>query len=174
MKKPPSIQNYRTPQKIFRGVEKFLECEFDLDAFADDNNSLCERYFTEKEDGLKKSWSHKFIKNVWCNPPYKKGFMELLLDKIITERENCEIISVLCLASTSSLWFHRALEAGASIVLYKRRIQFEHETILENNPSTQNILLIFQNGRYGKFYQGCAKCGFISCDFYSSCMCESG
>lgn len=45
---------WATPQDLFDELNK--EFFFDLDPCADESNHKCEQYFTEQDDGLKKSW----------------------------------------------------------------------------------------------------------------------
>ena len=45
---------WETPQWLFDRLNRIF-C-FELDACADDENHKCERYFTESENGLAKSW----------------------------------------------------------------------------------------------------------------------
>lgn len=53
-----SDKNYwETPQKLFDELD--AEFHFTLDAAASDENHKCERYFTEKENGLRQSWGVK-------------------------------------------------------------------------------------------------------------------
>ena len=46
------------------------EFPFDLDAAADAENTICERYIDEVQDALKTPWDGRVV---WCNPPYGKG-----------------------------------------------------------------------------------------------------
>ena len=45
---------WATPQDFFDRLNE--EFHFDLDPCADEYNHKCDRYFTEEQDGLKKSW----------------------------------------------------------------------------------------------------------------------
>lgn len=56
---------WATPQEFFDALNK--EFNFTLDPCADEYNHKCDYYFTEKDDGLKQSWSGHVV---FCNPPY--------------------------------------------------------------------------------------------------------
>lgn len=45
---------WETPQVLYDRLNEIF-C-FNLDAAADEANHKCDRYFTEKEDGLSQSW----------------------------------------------------------------------------------------------------------------------
>lgn len=47
------------------------EFNFDLDAAASINNRICDNFIDEAQDALKTPW---FGDNIWCNPPYGKGY----------------------------------------------------------------------------------------------------
>lgn len=55
---------WTTPKDLFDELN--VEFNFTLDVASTDENALCNRHYTEKEDGLTKRWNG----NVWCNPPY--------------------------------------------------------------------------------------------------------
>jgi phage N-6-adenine-methyltransferase len=57
--------DWRTPPELFRLLD--MEFRFTLDAAADDENHLCERYLTEAEDALSADVADHVV---WCNPPY--------------------------------------------------------------------------------------------------------
>lgn len=57
--------NWETPQNLFDRLNE--EFHFTLDAAANDANHKCEKYYTEKENGLLQNWAGE---TVFCNPPY--------------------------------------------------------------------------------------------------------
>lgn len=61
---------WRTPTNLFNELN--AKYHFTLDAAANDNNHLCEKYFTKEKDGIKASWEYE---TVFCNPPYSNIYM---------------------------------------------------------------------------------------------------
>lgn len=57
--------DWATPMSLFCGLDN--EFHFNLDPCASVENAKCERFFTDKEDGLKRDWGGA---SVFCNPPY--------------------------------------------------------------------------------------------------------
>ena len=56
---------WETPQDFYERLNRTFD--FNLDPCATPETAKCEKYFTEQEDGLNKSWErHK----VFVNPPY--------------------------------------------------------------------------------------------------------
>ena len=56
---------WATPQDFFDKLNE--EFRFTLDPCADEFNHKCDRFFSEKENGLIQDWSGE---TVFCNPPY--------------------------------------------------------------------------------------------------------
>lgn len=56
---------WATPQSFFDELNN--EFHFTLDPCATSENHKCEKYYTEREDGLKQSWDNEVV---FCNPPY--------------------------------------------------------------------------------------------------------
>lgn len=69
---------WQTPIWLFNLLNH--EFDFDLDAAATEDNTLCDYFFDKEADGLRSRWTHE---SVFVNPPYsqmkawvKKGFEE--------------------------------------------------------------------------------------------------
>ena len=56
---------WATPQDFFDKLND--EFDFTLDPCATKENAKCNKFFTEKDDGLKQSWDNEIV---FCNPPY--------------------------------------------------------------------------------------------------------
>lgn len=57
--------DWATPQVFFDELNK--EFKFNLDVCASNKNAKCKKFFTEKDNGLSKSWDKS---RVFMNPPY--------------------------------------------------------------------------------------------------------
>ena len=91
-------QNWETPDEIFIPLNE--EFGFTLDVCADSNNSKCNKYFTEKDNGLSKEW-HGVC---WMNPPFGKQKEWV----IKAYNESLKGTRVVCLlpARTNTNWWH--------------------------------------------------------------------
>ena len=58
-------EDWETPQELFNELNK--EFNFTVDVSSSDDNHKCNKYYTEKENGLIQNWDNEII---WCNPPY--------------------------------------------------------------------------------------------------------
>jgi len=98
-------KEWETPKNLFHFLaDEFAGGEFDLDPVATEKNALCEKFFTEKEDGLRQEWFGK----VFVNPPYGKGRLtEKWVEKMLVETslKSVDVIVGLLPARTETVWF---------------------------------------------------------------------
>lgn len=64
-----SHSDWWTPRDLVAVLKK--EFDFDLDAAADANNTICSRYITIEMNALETPWDGKCV---WNNPPYGQGY----------------------------------------------------------------------------------------------------
>lgn len=117
--------DWETPPDLFNELNK--EFNFTLDVCANKINHKVDKYFSEEEDGLSKSWQGEVV---WCNPPYsrstkkKKGQADWI-KKAYNEHQkgNC-IIVMLLPARTDTIAFHNYIYNKAEIRFIKGRLKF--------------------------------------------------
>lgn len=76
-KTPVNIKDcWRTNLKALLDATRLVGFPFRLDVAADEENSLCDEYFSAEDNALTKSWACDGA--VWCNPPFslKREFLE--------------------------------------------------------------------------------------------------
>lgn len=114
-------QDWRTVPSLFKKLEDDFG-PFNLDVAADDQNHLCDRYFTEKQNALLQPWN-----GVWfCNLPFGKPLP--WIQKAISEtRTNTASKGgvMLCQAGLSTKWFNMAIGKALTLVP-DRRINYWH------------------------------------------------
>lgn len=69
MATPDSHNDWWTPRDLVDVLNR--EFQFDLDAAASEENAVCGRFITQAQDALVTPWNGR---NVWCNPPYGRGY----------------------------------------------------------------------------------------------------
>jgi len=88
----------RTPTDIWQDLSS--EFRFSVDACASDANHLVDRYWTEREDGLKQDWTGEVV---WCHPLFN-GEVGRWVAKAAESR--CTTVLLLP-AATHTRYFHR-------------------------------------------------------------------
>lgn len=111
-------EKWETPQDFFDKLD--AEFHFTLDPAASNCNHKCNRYFTEKEDGLKQNWVGH---TVFCNPPYgrKTG---LWVRKAYEESQKGSTVVMLLPSRTDTKWFHEYCLPYGELRFVKDRLKF--------------------------------------------------
>ena len=63
-------QTWETPKELFDKLNKVF-C-FKLDAAANEENALCDCFYSENDNALKQEWAF----STWVNPPYGRNIIE--------------------------------------------------------------------------------------------------
>lgn len=120
-----SISNeWETPRDFWKPYDD--KYHFELDAAATDENALCKKYFTVKDDALIQDWS--MYKTVWMNPPYGR-----ILGKFVKKayEESTKGIIVVCLipSRTDTKYFHDYCLKYGKIEFLKGRLKFVNRAL---------------------------------------------
>lgn len=86
--------------------------EYDLDAAASENNKVCEKFYSQETNCLKRWWGKN--KHVWLNPPYSRP--DMFVKKAIEQMEHGNQIDMLLPADNSTAWFTEARRNAAEII----------------------------------------------------------
>lgn len=110
-----------TPQWLFDELNK--EFNFTLDPCATKENAKCKKFYTKKEDGLKKSWNGEIV---FCNPPYgtETGKWVKKAWDIVDDSKGGTVV-MLIPARTDTRYFHDYIYGKAEIRFIKGRLKFE-------------------------------------------------
>ena len=114
-------QDWATPKDIFNKLDQ--EFHFTLDPCCSEKTAKCNKFYTIKEDGLKRNWAGE---RVFVNPPLgreqaawiKKGYDE--------SRKPDTVVVFLIPARTDTKHFHQYLYGKAELRFIKGRIKFEN------------------------------------------------
>ena len=110
--------DWETPQDFFDELN--MEFNFTLDPCADHNNHKCEKYYTEKENGLLQDWGNEIV---YCNPPYSSKEQNEWVKKCYEESRHATVVMLLP-ARTDTERFHSYIMPYAEIRFIKGRLKF--------------------------------------------------
>ena len=115
---------YITPRYILGAARRTMGgIDLDPASFAKANEFVeAERYFTERDDGLKQPWGGR----VWLNPPYTRAILGAFVDRLIEHLDSRLVTQALLLVnnSTDADFFHRALNHATAFCLLAGRVRF--------------------------------------------------
>lgn len=111
--------DWETPQDLFDKLN--AEFNFTLDSCASNDNAKCQKYFTQKQDGLRQDWQGE---TVFCNPPYGRE-VKKWVSKAYQESLKPDTLVVMLLPSrTDTSWFHDYILPYGKISFIKGRLKF--------------------------------------------------
>ena len=106
---------WATPQATFDELND--EFSFTLDPCATKQNAKCEKFYTEKEDGLKQNWDGEVV---FMNPPYGREIGKWVKKAV----ESKALVVMLLPARTDTRWFHDYIYQKCDIRFLKGRLKF--------------------------------------------------
>ena len=125
-------EDWETPQNLFNQLNK--EFNFTVDVASSEENHKCNRYYTEKENGLLQDWNNE---TVWCNPPYGRK----IGDWVKKASESKATVVMLLPARTDTKWFHEYIYNKAEIRFIKGRLKFGNSV---NSAPFPSMIVIFR------------------------------
>ena len=110
---------WSTPQDFYDELNK--EFYFTLDPAADEKNHKCNKYFTEKDNGLLQNWGGNIV---FCNPPYGKVIGEWVRKAHEEAQKPNTTVVMLIPARTDTKYFHEYIYRKHEIRFIRGRLKF--------------------------------------------------
>lgn len=138
----------RTPPEIFRKLDE--EFHFDVDAAADESNTLCPKYFSKTRDALLNVW-HLMGKSIYCNPPYSSPNILRFVHKAWLESSNGATVVLLIPSDASTEYFDFCFNNAAEIRYMQPRVKFHNPdgTPMKSSPPMGSMIVVFRPGEHG-------------------------
>ena len=130
--------SWETPIDIFNELNS--EFKFTLDPCASDTNHKCDKYYTEADDGLSKSWKDE---NVFVNPPYGRELSKWVEKCYKESIESDGKIVMLIPARTDTKYFHKYIYHKSEIRFLKGRIKFLQNGEVLNSAPFPSMVVIY-------------------------------
>lgn len=126
-----------TPQAFFDELDR--EFNFTLDPCSTKENAKCEKFYTQEDDGLSKSWDNE---RVFCNPPYGR-VMPKWVKKASEARGG--VVVMLIPARTDTKYFHDYIYGKSEIRFVRGRIKFEGAQVGSGAAPFPSMIVIFDS-----------------------------
>ena len=127
--------DWQTPKWLFDKLNKHFK--FNLDVCANDENALCDKYYTSYDSCLDKDWE---MCN-FMNPPYGRQISKFVKKAHDQWLENDCTTVALIPARTDTKWFHSYIYQPATIIFIKGRLKFEGGEKLAPAPFPSMIVI---------------------------------
>ena len=130
---------WATPRPFFMRLNE--EFGFTLDPCAKPHNALCNKYFTEEDDGLIQNWQgHR----AFVNPPYGRA-VGLWVKKCYEESRKPDTTVVMLIpARTDTKYWHNYVMKADELHLVKGRIKFGGGT---NSAPFPSAVVVFRGDK---------------------------
>ena len=125
--------DWETPQGLFDALDNIFH--FTIDVCASPENAKCQRFFTESNYALSKTWEGV----CWMNPPYGRKIGTWVKKAWESGKSGATVVALLP-ASTDTKWWHAYCEASEHLFL-KGRLRFGNANMNAPFPSA---LVVFR------------------------------
>jgi len=128
---------WETPDTVFLDACTWAEIEPKLDVCTNGNNSKCDFYFTEEDNGLEQNW----FADSWMNCPYSNASKWIRKAWYENKKNNINVLALLNVTSDTVAWHDCILETNSStkqnveIYFIKGRLRFIKDGHLSHQPS---------------------------------------
>ena len=131
---------WETPKEFFDELNN--EFGFTLDPCSTTENHKCDKFYTEKEDGLQQSWANE---TVFINPPYGREIGKWVKKSYEENLKNNITCVMLIPARTDTQYFHQYIYGKSEIRFIKGRIKFINKTQSKPQPAPfPSMVVIFR------------------------------
>ena len=131
-----------TPQDLFDELNK--EFSFTLDPCATRENAKCDKYYTEEDDGLSKSWGGGIV---FMNPPYGREIGKWV-KKAYEESLKGTVVVCLIPARTDTKYYHNYIFPYAKDIRFiKGRLKFDNGTGVFSPAPFPSAIVVFQKSK---------------------------
>lgn len=120
-------QDWRTPRELFNQIQA-IAGPFNLDAASDEQNTLCEAFFSEQRSALVHNWDMWPETRAWLNPPYGKA-LALFSARAVGQVTRYPSIEVWMLvpARVDTRWWNTLMTKAVTVRFMAGRVKFERE-----------------------------------------------
>lgn len=122
-------QDWETPIDFFNKLDEVFK--FEIDVAASDDNAKCEKYFTEKDDGLDQEWNGV----CWMNPPYGRKQIKWI-EKAYNESQNgATVVCLIPAKPDTKIWQDVIFKKTIAVCFVKGRLKFGGSKVNAPFPS---------------------------------------
>ena len=130
---------WRTPIKVVRALERHLRLQFIMDMAATDHNAICPIYFTKEDDALAQGATAVLdkiraagiepdprIHALWCNPPYGSTGLDPWIEQasLVSKVSGLPWVFLLPASRSEQDWLYLRPAADYEVIFMRRRVPY--------------------------------------------------
>lgn len=123
---------WETPAPLFQKLD--AEFHFTLDVCAEPHNKKCRRFFSPKQNGLRRSWAGE---TAWCNPPYGRGVRRWLAKAVAESEQGATTVMLLPVRTDTEAFQKYAMHHAQELRFIKGRVPFVRPPAQKQKPGTK-------------------------------------
>lgn len=136
---------WETPPYFFKLLDDIFH--FTLDPCAEPSTAKCEKYYTEQDDGLSKSWEGE---TVFVNPPFSNSAEWIEKCYYQSLARNTTVVMIIPSRTDTIVW-HNYVMSASEIWFCVGRVNFLLDGIKPKNGSTFPLAVIVFKGDLVKY-----------------------
>ena len=135
--------DWRTPKDLFNALD--AEYHFTLDPCSTHENALCEKHYTQAEDGLIQNWGGEIV---FMNPPYGSQINKWIQKAYEESLNGATVVCLIPARPDSRYWQDVILPYAAKIQFIRGRLHFSDSKLGAGFPSAIVLFHKFNQGQY--------------------------
>ena len=128
---------WNTPDDLYNKLNN--EFNFTLDPCTNGENNKCEKFYTEKENGLIKDWSKDIV---FMNPPYGRQISQWIEKAYNESLKGSKVVCLIPSRTDTKYWHNFIFNKASEVRFIKGRLKFGNS---KNSAPFPSAIIVYDN-----------------------------
>ena len=128
---------WNTPDDLYNKLEK--EFNFTLDPCTNGENNKCDKFYTEKENGLIQDWSKDIV---FMNPPYGRQISQWIEKAYNESLKGSKVVCLIPSRTDTKYWHDFIFNKASEVRFIKGRLKFGDS---KNSAPFPSAIVVYDN-----------------------------
>src|SRR5699024_65868 len=128
---------WNTPDDLYNIIDK--EFNFTLDPCTNGLNNKCEKFYTEKENGLIQDWSKDIV---FMNPPYGRQISQWVEKAYNESLKGSKVVCLIPSRTDTNYWHDFIFNKASEVRFIKGRLKFGDS---KNSAPFPSAIIVYDN-----------------------------
>ena len=129
--------DWNTPDDLYNTLDN--EFNFTLDPCTNGENNKCEKFYTEKENGLIQDWSKDIV---FMNPPYGREIRQWIEKSYNESLKGSKVVCLIPSRTDTKYWHDFIFNKASEIRFIKGRLKFGNS---KNSAPFPSAIIVYDN-----------------------------